>query len=70
MKKGYYKANSIHGVYYYGETLDEPETNVLPLRDFYDLLPVVGDDEEIFTFMDESDREVFDLIDSEYGVTL
>jgi len=70
MKKGYYKAKSINGVYFYGESLDEPENNIWSPHAFYDLLPVVGDDDEVFTFMDESDREVFDLIDSEYGVTL
>lgn len=57
MKKGYYKADTLNGVWFYGENLDEPETEVLSAREFYELLPVVGDDETMTTFMDESDRE-------------
>lgn len=66
MKKGYYKANSINGVYFCGETLDEPETEVLSARDFYELLSIT--DKEITTFMDESNIEIFDQINFEYGI--
>lgn len=69
MRKGYYKANVIHGVYFYGETLDEPETDVINASLFYDLLPVVDDDEEITTFMDESNSDIYESIKDEYGIS-
>lgn len=68
MKIGYYKADSINGVWFYGEYLDEPEAKVWSPYDFYDLLPVVGDDEEITTFIGTEDNEAFEAIEREYGI--
>ena len=68
MEKGYYKASVVDGVYFYGEVLDDPETECLSPELFYDLLPAVGDDEEIVTYMDEESIAIYNAIRDEYGI--
>ena len=47
MKTGYYKADTVNGVYFYDSLLDEPETDVLSAENFLDALPDLEDGEEI-----------------------
>ena len=68
MKKGYYTADSITGVSFYGDHFDEPETEVMPAQLFYESLPTVKIDETIVTFIEESDIQVLEAIDDEYGI--
>ena len=68
MKTGYYKANTINGVYFYDELLDEPKTDVLSVRDFIDSLDSLADNKEITTFIGIEHEELFNEISSEYGI--
>ena len=66
--KGCYKADSINGVYYYGDVFSEITEEVLSASDFQASLKGLGDGESIITFIDESDQEIFDEIEAEYGI--
>lgn len=68
MKKGYYKADVVYGVYYYGDCLEDENEEVLRPIDFYTYLTRLHDDEQITTFMDEYDIDIYNKIDNEYGV--
>lgn len=67
-KKGYYKAETVNGVYFVGELLDDSEQDVTDARSFADSLKDLGDDEVIVAFFDESTADIFEEIDSEYGI--
>ena len=68
MKTGYYKADTINGVYFYDELLDEPKTNVLSVRDFIDSLNSVQDNEVITTFISIENIDEYNEIVKEYGI--
>lgn len=67
-KKGYYKAETVNGVYFVGELLDDSEQDVTDARNFADSLKNLGDDEVIVAFFDGSTADIFEEIDSEYGI--
>ena len=64
MKTGYYTADSVNGVHYYGVVLDI-DADVLEPKEFYKHLK---DGNTIYTFFAASDEEIFNKIDSEYGI--
>ena len=66
--KGYYKADKINGVYYYGDIFCELDEGVMSARDFQSSLKNLGDGESIITFIDESTQEILDEIEAEHGV--
>jgi hypothetical protein len=66
--KGYYKADKISCVYYYGDIFCEIDEEVMSPRDFQSSLKNLGDDESIITFIDESTQEILDEIEAEYGL--
>jgi len=57
IKTGYYKANTGHGVYYYGEEIDDTIDHVSSIQSFYSQLETLGDGEEIACFCDADDDE-------------
>ena len=65
LKKGYYQADE-NGVSYYGEIMLD-DVNIMTAHDFYKELGTVTD-ETIYTFIDESEAEVFHYIHEEYGI--
>jgi hypothetical protein len=67
-KKGYYKANTVNGVFFYDETMDEPDADVIDPHGFISSLKDLDDNEELTTFMGESDAAIFYKIESEYGI--
>jgi hypothetical protein len=69
-KVGYYKANTAQGVFYYDTILDEPETDVLPIKMFIDSLPTVEDDEEITTFFGPGDKKEWLEMVKEYNTDI
>lgn len=66
MKTGFYCADEINGVYFFGKSLDEPEIDVFTPRMFYDAL--LYTQEPIYTFLDVEHEEIYDLIVEEYGI--
>lgn len=68
-KAGFYKADTINGVYYQDSYLDEPETEVLSQVDFRDSLGNLDDGEVLCAFFDVSTFDILDEIDKEYGVS-
>ncbi len=67
-QKGYYKAETINGVYFVGDMLDDGEQDVTDARNFADSLKDFGEDEVIVAFFDDADAEIFEEIDAEYGI--
>ena len=68
MKKGYYTATAERGVEFYGETLENPEIEVLSPIEFLYMLDRLGDEDEIFTFFDDSVLRIYDEIEIVYGI--
>lgn len=68
MKKGYYTATAERGVEFYGETLENPEIEVLSPIDFLYMLDRLGDDAEIFTFFDATSLHILEEIEEQYGI--
>lgn len=68
MKTGYYKADTINGVYFYDTLLDEPETGVLKAEDFLEALPDVEDGKEITGFFGLDDEDIYNKIVMTYGI--
>lgn len=68
LKKGYYQAETTNGVYFIGDILDDEDQDVTDARSFADSLKTLGDDEVIVAFFDESTADIFEEIDSEYGI--
>ena len=66
--KGYYKADNIRGVYYYGDIFCEIDEEVMSARDFQSSLKDLGGGKSIITFIDESTQEILDEIEAEYGL--
>ena len=66
--KGYYKADKINGVYYYGDVFYEIVEEVMSAPDFQSSLKDLVDGESIITFIDESTQEILDEIEAEQGV--
>ena len=66
--KGYYKADNIRGVYYYGDIFSEIDEEVISARDFQSSLKDLGGGKSIITFIDESTQEILDEIEAEYGI--
>ena len=66
--KGYYKADNIRGVYYYGDVFSGIDEEVMSARDFQSSLKDLGGGKSIITFIDESTQEILDEIEAEYGI--
>ena len=66
MKAGYYCADAVRGVYYFGDIIEDPEANVMHPRVFADSLKYAQ--EPIYSWFDESRKEIFAQIDLEYGI--
>ena len=66
--KGYYKADNIRGVYYYGDVFSVIDEEVMSARDFQSSLKDLGGGKSIITFIDESTQEILDEIEAEYGL--
>ena len=67
-KTGYYQADTINGIHFLGELLENPETELTAPSDFAGSLDALKDDEIIVAFFDESNKEIFDSINDEYGI--
>ena len=68
MKTGYYKADTINGVYFYDTILDEPETEVInPIR-FYQELKHLEENETLTTFIGPESEDIYNRIQKEYGI--
>jgi len=68
MKTGYYKADTINGVYFYDTILDEPETEVInPIR-FYQELKHLEESETLTTFIGPESEGLYNRIQNEYGI--
>lgn len=68
MKTGYYKADTVNGVYFYDTLLDEPETDVLGAENFLEALPDVEDGEGITGFFEPEDEDIYNKIVMTYGI--
>lgn len=68
MKTGYYKADTINGVYFYDTILDEPETEVMRPADFLAELPRLEDGEQITTFLGDESEGIYNRILADYGI--
>jgi hypothetical protein len=69
-KKGYYKADTVNGVWYYGDILDEPNTDIMRPEAFYAAIRHLEAGEVLTTFLGPEDEEVYEVILDEYGITL
>lgn len=68
MKTGYYQADTINGVTFYGTELENNNTEISTPRHFADGLKNLGDDETIIAFFSEAEAEILQEIAEEYGI--
>ncbi len=68
MKTGYYTATTSRGVEYHGDLLERDDVEICTPKVFYNCLFTLTDEEEIFTFMDMNDEEIYTKILEEYGI--
>ena len=66
MKVGYYCAEEVSGVYYWGEIIEDPEIDIMRPLDFLESLS--STQEPIYTYLDSSSEEIYDAIETQYGV--
>ena len=66
MRVGYYGADA-QGVFFAGDIIEDPETDVIPPRMFLDHIIYV-DKEIVYTFFDESRREIYDEVMTQHGI--
>ncbi len=67
-KKGYYQADTINGVHFVGELLDDSEQDVTDARSFAESLKDLGEKVVIVAFFDESTAGILEEIEKEYGI--
>lgn len=65
-KVGYYVADIVNGITYYGDILDDPDIDVLTHAEFYEELDTLL--ASVVTFIDLGDEEFFNKLNTEYGV--
>ena len=68
-KVGYYEADTITGVTFYGALMEDPNTDIMDANDFYKSLDTVEEAETIYAFFGPEDKEIWEKINEEYGIT-
>ena len=68
LKVGYFKANTIDGIYFCGDFLRNNE-EVMPLDEFVTALSHLEERQEIATFMNEHQEEIYFKLVREYGIS-
>lgn len=66
-KRGYYQADTINGVTFYGY-MDNLDADIMSPRDFYDSLRLLESGKTIYAGFDIEDQGVWEEIDAEYGI--
>lgn len=66
-KKGYYQADRQNGVTYVGKILEE-DVHVSNPGFFLYTIPYLDHDEILTTFLDESNKDIFDSLNATYGI--
>ena len=67
-RTGYYQADNINGVMFYGKLMEDSDVDIIPPKDFFESLDTLDDDEIIYTFIGPEDAETLATIESEYGI--
>ncbi len=70
-KAGYYRADTVNGVSFVerGLFIDNPDAEILPVRDFIDSLDTLNNGEIIWAFIEEYQEESWCEINNEYGIS-
>lgn len=70
IKTGYYIANEVNGVWFEGDAIDDPTTELMSVTEFYNRLPTATSNIACFFdagFVDE-DVDIMKKIKKEYGI--
>lgn len=68
LKVGYLKANTVDGIYFYGDFLKNNE-EIIPLHDFITALTHLEERQEITTFIGAEQEEIYFQLVREYGIS-
>jgi hypothetical protein len=68
-KAGYYEADTINGVSFYGEFMEDPNVDIMSANDFHNSLDTVEETETIYAFFGPEDQETWERVNEEYGIT-
>lgn len=68
LKVGYLKANTVDGIYFYGDFLKNNE-EIIPLDQFVAAIPTLEERQEITTFIGAEQEEIYFQLVREYGIS-